>query len=92
MYIFIFIQPGGSLFITTPNRTFCSWLGVVQLGEKLNFVPKGTHEWEKFICPHELQSILEINCKYKITLMVIPTTLFHTNVCLNLNLMYIQMC
>jgi len=57
------LKPGGSLFITTPNRTLCSWLGIVLIGETLNFIPKGTHEWEKFICPYELQSILEINCK-----------------------------
>jgi len=63
----ILLQPGGSLFITTPNRTLCSWLGIVLIGETLNFIPRGTHEWEKFICPHELQSILEINCKYVIS-------------------------
>lgn len=57
------LKPGGSLFITTPNRTICSWLSVKVIGETFDFIPKGTHEWEKFICPHELQSILEINCK-----------------------------
>ncbi|KAF0730926.1 ubiquinone biosynthesis O-methyltransferase, mitochondrial [Aphis craccivora] len=57
------LKPGGSLFITTPNRTMFSWLSVKVIGETFNFIPKGTHEWEKFICPHELQSILEINCK-----------------------------
>lgn len=62
----LFLQPGGSLFITTPNRTLSSWLGVVVLGEKFDFIPKGTHEWEKFIRPHELQSVLEMNCKYTI--------------------------
>ncbi|VVC43881.1 Ubiquinone biosynthesis O-methyltransferase,S-adenosyl-L-methionine-dependent methyltransferase [Cinara cedri] len=57
------LKPGGSLFITTPNRTLSSWLSVIIIGETFNFIPKGTHEWEKFICPHELQSILEMNCK-----------------------------
>ncbi|CAH1725850.1 ubiquinone biosynthesis O-methyltransferase, mitochondrial [Aphis gossypii] len=57
------LKPGGSLFITTPNRTIFSWLSVKVIGETFDFIPKGTHEWEKFICPHELQSILEINCK-----------------------------
>ncbi|XP_025197162.1 ubiquinone biosynthesis O-methyltransferase, mitochondrial isoform X2 [Melanaphis sacchari] len=57
------LKPGGSVFITTPNRTICSWLTVKVVGETFDFIPKGTHEWEKFICPHELQSILEINCK-----------------------------
>lgn len=64
--IYFFFQPGGSLFVTTPNRTICSWLNVILIGETFNFIPKGTHEWEKFICPHELQSILEINCKFQI--------------------------
>ncbi|XP_050421898.1 ubiquinone biosynthesis O-methyltransferase, mitochondrial [Adelges cooleyi] len=57
------LKPGGSIFLTTPNKTFASWLGVVVLAEHLGFIPKGTHQWEKFIRPHELQSILEIGCK-----------------------------
>jgi len=59
------------LFITTPNRTMFSWLSVKVIGETFNFIPKGTHEWEKFICPHELQSILEINCTYTIIILFV---------------------
>jgi len=59
------------LFITTPNRTIFSWLSVKVIGETFDFIPKGTHEWEKFICPHELQSILEINCTYKIIILFV---------------------
>lgn len=59
------------MFITTPSRTLMSWLSIVIIGETFNFIPKGTHEWEKFICPYELQSILENNCEYKVLLFVI---------------------
>lgn len=59
------------MFITTPNRTLYSWLSVIIIGETFNLIPKGTHELEKFICPHELQSILEINCKYEINYHII---------------------
>lgn len=69
--MYCFLQPGGSLFITTPNRTLYSWLSVIIIGETFNLIPKGTHELEKFICPHELQSILEINCKFKINYFIV---------------------
>ncbi|XP_039289021.1 ubiquinone biosynthesis O-methyltransferase, mitochondrial [Nilaparvata lugens] len=59
------IKPGGSLFITTPNRTFASWLGSVVIAENvLNIVPKGIHNWNLFITPSELKAILEkLGCR-----------------------------
>ncbi|CAL1610573.1 unnamed protein product [Knipowitschia caucasica] len=56
------IKPGGSLFITTLNKTNLSWLlGIVVAENVLRIVPQGTHEWEKFICPEELERLLESN-------------------------------
>ncbi|XP_014601874.1 PREDICTED: ubiquinone biosynthesis O-methyltransferase, mitochondrial isoform X1 [Polistes canadensis] len=55
------VKPGGSLFITTPNRTLLSWLSVIIAAEYiLKYVPMGTHEWNKFISPEEVQRLLEI--------------------------------
>lgn len=54
------LQLGGSLFITTPNRTPVSWLGGIVIAENvLKIVPRGTHSYSKFIKPAELSVLLE---------------------------------
>ncbi|KAL6259244.1 hypothetical protein P5V15_009163 [Pogonomyrmex californicus] len=61
-------KPGGSIFITTENRTFASWLTLIVIGEYIiRTVPFGTHDWNKFIAPHEIQHILDnYGCKTKL--------------------------
>uniref|UniRef100_A0A7N5JK69 Coenzyme Q3, methyltransferase n=1 Tax=Ailuropoda melanoleuca TaxID=9646 RepID=A0A7N5JK69_AILME len=55
-------EPGGSLFITTINKTQLSYaLGIVFSEQIAGIVPKGTHTWEKFVSPEKLESILESN-------------------------------
>ena len=54
------MKPGGSIFLTTLNKTLPSWLGGIIAAENvLKLVPKGTHDWNKFITPAEMQSLLE---------------------------------
>ncbi|NXX88805.1 COQ3 protein, partial [Centropus bengalensis] len=56
------LKPGGSLFITTINKTQLSYvLGVVVAEKIIGIVPEGTHEWEKFVPPEELERLLESN-------------------------------
>ncbi|XP_062464441.1 ubiquinone biosynthesis O-methyltransferase, mitochondrial isoform X2 [Pezoporus occidentalis] len=56
------LKPGGSLFITTVNRTQLSYvLGIVVAEKILGVVPEGTHEWEKFVPPEDLERLLESN-------------------------------
>ncbi|XP_022609207.1 ubiquinone biosynthesis O-methyltransferase, mitochondrial [Seriola dumerili] len=56
------VKPGGSLFITTINKTNLSYaLGIVVAEQLLRIVPSGTHDWEKFISPVELERLLESN-------------------------------
>ncbi|XP_077454837.1 ubiquinone biosynthesis O-methyltransferase, mitochondrial isoform X2 [Stigmatopora argus] len=56
------LKPGGSLFITTINQTNLSYaLAIVAAEQILRIVPRGTHEWEKFISPVELERHLESN-------------------------------
>lgn len=51
---------GGSIFITTFNKTTVAWLGGIIFAEYiLNMIPHGTHNWNKFISPIETQRILE---------------------------------
>lgn len=58
------LQPGGSIFVTTMNKTQASWIGGIIAAEYiLNLVPKGTHDFEKFISPADVSKILnELNC------------------------------
>ncbi|KAJ7405201.1 hypothetical protein BTVI_69634 [Pitangus sulphuratus] len=54
------LKPEGSLFITTINRTQLSYvLGIVVAEKIMGIVPEGTHEWEKFVPPEELEHLLE---------------------------------
>ncbi|CAN9514125.1 unnamed protein product [Ophioblennius macclurei] len=56
------LKSGGSLFITTLNKTNLSYaLGIVAAEQLLCIVPRGTHDWEKFISPVELERLLESN-------------------------------
>ncbi|KAM6935963.1 ubiquinone biosynthesis O-methyltransferase, mitochondrial isoform 2-T2 [Lycodopsis pacificus] len=56
------LKPGGSLFITTLNKTNLSYaLAIVVAEQLLHIVPSGTHDWEKFISPVDLERLLESN-------------------------------
>ncbi|XP_012263850.2 ubiquinone biosynthesis O-methyltransferase, mitochondrial [Athalia rosae] len=53
-------KPGGSLFLSTLNRTLPSWLGGIIAAEYLlRIVPIGTHDWNKFISPNEVRRLIE---------------------------------
>jgi len=61
------IKPGGSFFVTTLNKTQLSWIMAIVAAENvLGLLPKGTHEWEKFVSPEELSKIVEkAQCRVK---------------------------
>jgi 2-polyprenyl-6-hydroxyphenyl methylase / 3-demethylubiquinone-9 3-methyltransferase len=48
------LKPGGLMILSTPNRTRLSKLGIVRIGESIGGIPKGTHDWDKFITPDEM--------------------------------------
>jgi 2-polyprenyl-6-hydroxyphenyl methylase / 3-demethylubiquinone-9 3-methyltransferase len=50
------LRPGGLMFIATINRTLKSF-GMAIIGAEyvLGWLPRGTHQWEKFIAPEELR-------------------------------------
>lgn len=49
------VKPGGMVFFSTLNRNLKSWLlGIVAAEHILGWVPKGTHQHQKFIQPSEL--------------------------------------
>ena len=52
------VADGGLLILSTPNRTAWSRLLLIGLGEGLGQIPKGTHDWDRFIAPDELKGLL----------------------------------
>ncbi len=52
------LAPDGLLVMSTPNRTAASRVLLVGAAEAVGYVPKGTHHWEDFVTPEELESLL----------------------------------
>lgn len=51
------LRPGGRLFVNTIARTSrAKWLAI-KLAEGLGYVPRGTHRWEQFVNPAELETM-----------------------------------
>lgn len=49
----------GLLIMSTPNRTPVSRLAMITLAEGTGRIPRGTHDWDKFITPDELGGMLD---------------------------------
>ena len=58
------VKPGGLMFVATLNRTLKAFgLAIIGAEYVLGWLPKGTHQWEKFITPDELKTWLaEADC------------------------------
>jgi len=52
------VAEGGLLILSTPSRTSWSRLVMITLGEGLGRIPKGTHDWDKFIAPEDLTALV----------------------------------
>src|SRR5436305_48212 len=54
------VQPGGLMIAATINRTLKSFaLAIVGAEYVLRWLPRGTHQWDKFVTPDELEIALE---------------------------------
>ena len=49
----------GVLILSTPNRTALSRVAMITLAEGTGRIPRGTHDWNKFLTPDELTGLLE---------------------------------
>ncbi len=50
------VAPGGIAIFSTLNRTFKAWaLAIVGAEYVLGWLPRGTHQWDRFITPEELR-------------------------------------
>src|SRR3982751_6205521 len=52
------LAPGGLLVLSTPNATGWSKLLMITIGEGIGQIPKGTHDFEKFISPDGMKLLL----------------------------------
>jgi 2-polyprenyl-6-hydroxyphenyl methylase/3-demethylubiquinone-9 3-methyltransferase len=56
------LKPGGMIVVSTLNRNWKSFaLGIVAADYVLRWLPRGTHQWDKFVTPDELTHHLERN-------------------------------
>jgi 2-polyprenyl-6-hydroxyphenyl methylase/3-demethylubiquinone-9 3-methyltransferase len=54
------VAPGGLMITATLNRTLKSFaLAIVGAEYVLRWLPRGTHRWDKFVTPNELEAVLE---------------------------------
>ena len=56
------LSPNGIMVFATLNRTFISYgLAIIGVEYILGWLPRGTHDWSKFITPDELKIFLSSN-------------------------------
>jgi 2-polyprenyl-6-hydroxyphenyl methylase/3-demethylubiquinone-9 3-methyltransferase len=54
------VKPGGLMIAATLNRTLKSFaLAIVGAEYVLRWLPRGTHQWDKFVTPNELEAAME---------------------------------
>jgi 2-polyprenyl-6-hydroxyphenyl methylase/3-demethylubiquinone-9 3-methyltransferase len=53
------LAPGGLMILSTPNRTAWSRLLTITLAEGTGRIPKGTHDFDKFISPDQMRGLIE---------------------------------
>ena len=54
------VAPGGLLFTATINRTPRAWaLAIVGAEQVLRWLPKGTHDYRRFLTPDEITALVE---------------------------------
>ena len=52
------LAPGGLMILSTPNATSWSKLMMITLAEGLGQIPKGTHDFDRFISPERMKLLL----------------------------------
>lgn len=82
------LAPGGLLLLSTPNATQWSRLVTITIGEGLGLVPKGTHDFARFIPPERMRGLLAeagLQCLDIAGVAFSPTRGFHLSDDLSLN-------
>lgn len=53
------LAPDGILILSTPNRSPLSRLALIGIAEGFGLIPRGTHDWNRFLTPDELAAHVE---------------------------------
>jgi 2-polyprenyl-6-hydroxyphenyl methylase/3-demethylubiquinone-9 3-methyltransferase len=51
------LAPNGLLILSTPNATGWSKLLMISVAEGMGQIPKGTHDFDKFIAPERMKTL-----------------------------------
>lgn len=82
------LAPNGLLMLSTPNATGWSKLITITLAEGFGAIPKGTHDFEKFIAPERMKQLMAnagLKCLDVEGLAFSPTRGLHLSEDLRLN-------
>ena len=82
------LAPGGLMILSTPNRTAWSKLLTITLAEGFGQIPKGTHDFNKFIDPDMMRGLLAhagLECIDFEGIAISPTRGLHLSEDLKLN-------
>jgi 2-polyprenyl-6-hydroxyphenyl methylase/3-demethylubiquinone-9 3-methyltransferase len=82
------LAPNGLLILSTPNATGWSRLITITLAESFGAIPKGTHDFDKFIAPERMKQLLAnagLKCLDVEGLAFSPTRGLHLSEDLRLN-------
>ncbi|GAA0734592.1 bifunctional 2-polyprenyl-6-hydroxyphenol methylase/3-demethylubiquinol 3-O-methyltransferase UbiG [Sphingomonas japonica] len=52
------LAPGGMVILSTPNRTALSRVAMIGIAEGMGAIPRGTHDWQRFIAADEMVAML----------------------------------
>ncbi len=89
------VKPGGYVYFSTINKTFKAYLMMILGAEHLlQWVPKGTHQYEKFIRPSQLLSAIDktaLRCEHLCGVEFNPFTSAFT-ITDNVNVNYMLRC
>ena len=82
------LAPGGLMILSTPNKTAWSKLLTITLAEGFGQIPKGTHDFDKFIDPDSMRGLLAhagLECIDFEGIAISPTRGLHLSENLSLN-------
>jgi 2-polyprenyl-6-hydroxyphenyl methylase / 3-demethylubiquinone-9 3-methyltransferase len=89
------LAPGGLLIMSTPNATALSRLLVIGVGEGLGRIPRGTHDFDRFIAPDRMKALLSaagLKCLDVEGIAWSPTRGLHLSDDLRLNYLVSAVC
>ena len=82
------LAPNGLLILSTPNATSWSRLITITLAEGIGAIPRGTHDFDKFIAPEQMKQLMAnagLNCLDVEGLAFSPTRGLHLSEDVSLN-------